>query len=197
MLSSEQGATADPMRPRLFTVRNALLFIVAACILGSLVQWVRNGMPLPGSGVPSTAGKIVFVSNRNGHIDLWMMNGTDGSGAVALTDDPAEDRHPRFSPDGSEVVFTSAGRAGVNPQVFLMDAAPKRKAVPLSTTTSSKSAPEFETKELVSFLDTGKLVQYSISAQSTDAVFPPPDLKRILEDFVSAGGVDAFVPVSD
>jgi len=185
------------MRPRLFTVRNALLFLVAACVLGGLFQWMRNGMPLPGSEVPSTAGKIAFVSNRNSHLDLWMMNGTDGGGAVALTDDPAEDRHPRFSPDGSEIVFTSASRAGVNPQVFLMDAAPKRKAIPLSTTSSSKSAPEFETKELISFLDAGKLVQYNISAQGTDAVFPPPDLKRILDDFVSAGGVDAFVPVGD
>jgi hypothetical protein len=183
------------MRPRLFTVRNAILFIFAACILGGLFQWVRNGMPLPGSGVPSTAGKIAFVSNRNGHTDLWMMNGADGAGAVALTDDPAEDRHPRFSPGGNEIVFTSAGRAGVNPQVFLMDAAPKRRPIPLTNTSSSKSAPEFEAKETVVYLDAGKLAEYNIGTQDIHAVFPPPDLKNFLADFVSAGGIQAIIPM--
>jgi dipeptidyl aminopeptidase/acylaminoacyl peptidase len=184
------------MRPRLFTVRNAILLIFAAVILGGLVQWVRDGMPLPGSGVPSTAGKITFVSNRGDHPDLWMMNGTDGSGAVALTDDGAEDRRPRFSPNGNEIVFTSAGRAGVNPQVFLMDAVPKRRPIPLTNTSSSKSAPQFESKDTVVYLDAGKLAEYNVSTQDTHAVFPPPDLKRTLDDFVSAGGIEAFVPIA-
>ena len=72
------------MRPKLLTPRNAILFLLAFTILVGLVRWVQNGMRLPGQGVPSTAGKLVFVSTRNGHPDLWMMD-RDGGNAVALS----------------------------------------------------------------------------------------------------------------
>ena len=122
----------ERMRPRLFTIRNFLLFIVAMGLLGGSAYWVRQGMPLPGGGVPSTAGKIVFVSDRSGKPDLWLMN-TDGSLPSALTHDDATDRTPVWSSNGSEIAFVSESRANdVNPQVYLMDAMVGAKVVKLT-----------------------------------------------------------------
>jgi Tol biopolymer transport system component len=61
--------------------------------------------------------KIAFASNRaapgtcggNGpacDFDVYVMN-ADGSGLVRLTSNPANDRNPAWSPDGTRIVFTS------------------------------------------------------------------------------------------
>lgn len=63
---------------------------------------------------PSPQGdRVVFVvrntdleANR-GRTDLWMV-GTDGTGLVRLTSDPAADNNPRWTPDGQSVYFLSA-----------------------------------------------------------------------------------------
>jgi hypothetical protein len=85
------------MRPRLFTPLKVLLFLVAVGVFGSMAYWLSIGAPLPGTGVPSTAGKIVFVSDRDGHPDLWMMDAATGENAVAITSDDAVDRQPVFN----------------------------------------------------------------------------------------------------
>jgi Tol biopolymer transport system component len=51
--------------------------------------------------------QIVFVSDRNGNRDIFLMN-ADGSGQIPLTHDPGADFHPRFSPDGNKVAFVSS-----------------------------------------------------------------------------------------
>lgn len=52
--------------------------------------------------------------------DLWSVPSTGGA-ARPLTRDPADDREPRFSPDGTEIAFTS-NRTGTY-QVYVMPAA--------------------------------------------------------------------------
>jgi Tol biopolymer transport system component len=44
----------------------------------------------------------------------------DGSGAVRLTNNPADDDHPAWSPDGARLAFVS-WRDG-NAEVYVMDA---------------------------------------------------------------------------
>jgi len=54
---------------------------------------------------PIAGDDIVFASTREGGIlDLYVMN-ADGSGLHRLTADTLEDREPRWSPDGSKIVF--------------------------------------------------------------------------------------------
>lgn len=63
-------------------------------------------------------GTLLFVSTRDGNNEIYRMN-LDGSGLRRLTDHPADDRNPRPSPDGREIVFQSSrsGRA----QIHVMD----------------------------------------------------------------------------
>ena len=50
--------------------------------------------------------KIVFVSKRDGNAEIYIMN-PDGSEQVNLTQHPAEDYNPAWSPNGKQIVFSS------------------------------------------------------------------------------------------
>ena len=52
--------------------------------------------------------KIVFASNREGRYHIYVME-VDGSGLVKLTDEPAGDFSPRWSPDAKLIAFSRAG----------------------------------------------------------------------------------------
>lgn len=58
--------------------------------------------PLP----QSTSAKIAFASNREGSMQIYVMN-DDGSNQVRLTVSGANDDFPRWSPDGAKILFQS------------------------------------------------------------------------------------------
>ena len=60
--------------------------------------------PPAGEGAPG--GRIAFVSFRDGQQEIYVMN-ADGSGLTNLTQDPAVDFDPDWSPDGRRLVFAS------------------------------------------------------------------------------------------
>lgn len=49
-------------------------------------------------------GKIVFVSDRDGNNEIYLMN-PDGSGQTRLTDDSRNDHWPAWAPDGRTIAF--------------------------------------------------------------------------------------------
>jgi len=69
--------------------------------------------------VKSGLNKIAFASNRDGNQEIYVMN-ADGSGVTRLTDNPAEDHSPVWSPDGGTIAFVS-NRNG-NAEIYLMAA---------------------------------------------------------------------------
>lgn len=69
--------------------------------------------------VPGENGQIAFVSDRDGNNEIYVMN-PDGSAQVRLTNHPAADSEPDWSPDGRMIAFTS-DRGGA-PAVYVMNA---------------------------------------------------------------------------
>jgi len=68
---------------------------------------------------PAGTGRIAFCSNREGNWHIYVMN-CDGSGTRRLTDSPAANRSPSWSPDGKKIAFVSH-RDG-NPEIYVMNA---------------------------------------------------------------------------
>ncbi len=63
--------------------------------------------------------KIAFASNRNGEFEIYVMN-ADGSNQTNLTNNPADDEYPSWSPDGKKIVFES--RRDENAEIYVMNA---------------------------------------------------------------------------
>ena len=63
-------------------------------------------------------GKIVFMSKRDGNAEIYTMN-TDGSEQINLTQHPAADYDPAWSPNGKQIVFSS-DRDGIF-DLYIMD----------------------------------------------------------------------------
>jgi len=69
----------------------------------------------------SVQHQIVYVSSQSGteNGEIFVVN-LNGTGKRNLTNDPADDQRPSWSPDGTRIVFTSNRFSGSD--IFLMDA---------------------------------------------------------------------------
>ena len=48
--------------------------------------------------------RIVFMSTRDGNEEIYTMN-SDGTNQTRITNNPARDTHPVWSPDGDYIAF--------------------------------------------------------------------------------------------
>jgi Tol biopolymer transport system component len=75
--------------------------------------------------VPRASDRVLFTSLRDGNHEIYVMNG-DGTGQTNLTNNPAQDASPVWSPDGTRIAFTSNRPGPANPtgrsNIYVMNA---------------------------------------------------------------------------
>ena len=93
----------------------ASAFIALAIACGSEVEPTPTPWPTPDN---STISRIAFATNRDGNWEIYIVN-SDGSNPHNVSNNPATDSHPSWSPDGSKIAFQSE-RDG-NLEIYVMN----------------------------------------------------------------------------
>ncbi|UCC83486.1 MAG: PD40 domain-containing protein [Gemmatimonadota bacterium] len=110
--------------------------------------------------------RVAFHSSRDGNAEIYIMN-VDGSDPVRLTDDPAKDAHPTWSPDGTKIAFTSDRDGG---GIYVMNA---NGSNPVRVTDGRDSHPTWSpdgTRIAFSSFRTGPSEVYVMNADGSDVV---------------------------
>ena len=93
--------------------RTLVSFIGLTVLLVSGELWLRNALAF-------NSGRIVFTSTRDGNTDVYVMD-ADGGNRENLTNNPADDDKPTWSPDRSKIAFVSNRNRGFV-QIHIMEA---------------------------------------------------------------------------
>ena len=113
---SRQRRAMPGWRPSMIRITPTAIAVGAAAILIVIIGVAllpRSNQPAVGgpgpsrspSPVPSLTGQIAFKRTVSGNADIYLMN-LDRSGLRRLTEDPAFDWQPAWSPDGRTLFFT-------------------------------------------------------------------------------------------
>ena len=89
-------------------------------LLSSAAAVLLSAASVAEQDVRATEGqKLLFASNRTGNYEIFQMN-SDGTEAMNLTNNPAEDSAPAWSPNAKKIAFVSD--RGINRNIYVMDA---------------------------------------------------------------------------
>ena len=119
--------SAPPPMANRTTPYSFLLFVIGligviAIFASSIFTMLSSTSLLPTNQLsafatfPGEAGKIAF--HRNG--EIYVMN-ADGSEQTNISNNPAFDGYPHWSPDGKKIAFMTS-RDGINYEIYVMNA---------------------------------------------------------------------------
>ena len=72
-------------------------FLLLASLICA-VQWSTH-VPKATAAMPGANGKITYASNGDGNAEIYTID-ADGSNLTRLTNNPAAENYPTYSPDG-------------------------------------------------------------------------------------------------
>src|SRR5690349_10791004 len=99
--------------PHAYSLLQSPLLLLQFAFVMLLLSFVRGT-----SAQESTPHRLLFVSERDGNREIYIVN-DDGTGLQNLTNNPAEDAYPAWSPDGERIAFQSNRNGNWN--IYLMD----------------------------------------------------------------------------
>jgi dipeptidyl aminopeptidase/acylaminoacyl peptidase len=112
---ANEGNDLHVKEPRWRTLLAIALTLVAAACSGG-----TSGSK-PGSSPIAVRGQIAFVSKPGGQADIFVTN-ADGTGRRRLTNNPAKDIGPTWSPDGTKIAFISDRDRAGDFEIYVMNA---------------------------------------------------------------------------
>ena len=143
-----------------------VLAVVFLALTGKLTEWTGWQLTLR---KPLT-DSIVFVSDRNGHPDIWVMR-PDGADQKPLTNDDYADFDPVVSPDGYTIAFVSK-RGTQHSQIYAMDS-DGTHVHRLTEVSGAKSAPRFTPDgKSILFLCAGEVWEVGLKGERPERVLP-------------------------
>jgi dipeptidyl aminopeptidase/acylaminoacyl peptidase len=110
------------MPQHLFPASSASVTVAAGCLLAALAcRDASEPSEAPAAAVTSARlfRDIVFVSTRDGNREIYSMD-SDGNQETNLSNHPADESDPSWSPDAKTIVFVRAVTGGA--EIWLMDA---------------------------------------------------------------------------
>jgi Tol biopolymer transport system component len=115
--------------------------------------------------------RLVFTSDRDGGLEIYVMN-ADGSGTVQLTDDDVDNGAVDWSPDGRRIVFDAFDAEGVL-QVYTMAVDALGTTATQLTTGAANGKPVWSPEgERIAFLSLrdGQRELYAMAADGSEQV---------------------------
>ncbi|MBI2650263.1 PD40 domain-containing protein, partial [Candidatus Woesearchaeota archaeon] len=153
-------------------------FEKAGLAINEILEFIENTTQAPdqkqlqsNTSVSSTKtpnGKIAFVTNRDGNDEIYIMN-SDGTGATRLTDNPASDNDPNWSPDGTKIGFRSERGGGSGIYVMNADGSNVNRLSPVPGFDSQPTWSPDGTKIAFSSTRDGQPEIYVMNADGTNA----------------------------
>lgn len=105
--------------PALFPILAALPLMACEALSDHPIAPELPEPPAFAKAVSNGSGQIAFVSDRDGNIDIHVMN-ADGTGVTNLTNGGGSNFNPAWSPNGKQIAFVSE-RDG-NREIYVMNA---------------------------------------------------------------------------